>query len=390
MLFSLILSQYLRTDDCSTHQPVSISTRSVPTTLSADADGPTRACRRRSKVGASSRRGSKTDAMASRRKSKSDSSSSRTDSPPRLGDQPSRFRLSGYDLTVTAISKPAIPSFFGRNHGNHVTRLNVSHGALSDFSGLAQFVALRTLIADHNAATSLQSFPILPALELLSLASNRVADLKVSLSQAHDRFPSLTQLVLKGNPLTPLSTEARAHREYCRQIARRLTKLKLLDGIVLNRADLLDADSSFEDEDDEGDEARGPMEDRSVASTTRHSPAPSDVVAPSPGPSSSTTMLPETGRVGCNSTPLPRDRRDSSRRWGLLWGRRSSSIAVDAAARAAIASPCDVEVCAAAEHATRKLSKGIISQSEYEQIAEVLRRASEVIDPDSIAEMALP
>ena len=73
-----------------------------------------------------------------------DSNDDSSTGPRTLTKKKSSFRLCGHELTVTLIRETAIPPAIGRVHGRHVTRLDVSGGTLSDFSGLAQFTSLRT------------------------------------------------------------------------------------------------------------------------------------------------------------------------------------------------------------------------------------------------------
>lgn len=85
----------------------------------------------------------------------------------RFGQQPTTkngtkhavFRLRGHDLTVTELNVPSIPHSIAKIHGRHITRLDVSGGALCDFGVLVQFKVLQSLVLAlpitlHRHATS--------------------------------------------------------------------------------------------------------------------------------------------------------------------------------------------------------------------------------------------
>ena len=94
---------------------------------------------------------------------------------------------------VRAVSV-AIPPWLGEQYGNKAVGVHFGEGGLRNLAGLEPFTKMKTLQLNGNELTSLDSLPILPCVENLSVRQNFLGKLEDNLGALGEKLPSLKSL----------------------------------------------------------------------------------------------------------------------------------------------------------------------------------------------------
>lgn len=141
-----------------------------------------------------------------------------------------------------------IPQHLIEQFGQLATRIDLSDNCLTSLSGLEKFSNLKEVVLDKNSLTdeAVNSLPILPAVETLSLNKNKIRDLDNLLRVIESCIPNLTYLSLLGNEACPdqlssSDTDEDDYRRYRLYILCHLPKLKFLDFSPFRESDRKEA-----------------------------------------------------------------------------------------------------------------------------------------------------
>ena len=101
--------------------------------------------------------------------------------------------------------------------------------------GLEVFTKLQTLILSKNKIESLKTFPSIPTLQTLNLDNNSMDDVYETIKYIKEKFPSLTNLSVIGNPFNP-KIGTTQYTLFRNRISDNLSQISMLDGSPIERA----------------------------------------------------------------------------------------------------------------------------------------------------------
>mmetsp|Transcript_34541 Transcript_34541/g.60638 ORF Transcript_34541/g.60638 Transcript_34541/m.60638 type:complete len:195 (-) Transcript_34541:2046-2630(-) len=147
--------------------------------------------------------------------------------------RPGQLDLCNRDLSV-------LPLEALRDHHRSAEHINASHNQLSNAAFLKGFTQLKTVNLDYNHFTNFSSFPVIEALDTLSLNCNRLEGIDRIIAELAVRFPSLKHLSMLNNPccptLNPHATEIDINY-YRYALIYALPWLTTLDGSEISKSD---------------------------------------------------------------------------------------------------------------------------------------------------------
>jgi hypothetical protein len=102
--------------------------------------------------------------------------------------------------------------------------------------GLERFSKLRSLIIDRNLLTSLETFPQLATLKILSVEGNKLDEFYDTIKYIKQKFPNIQSLNLLSNPLNPKG-KSEEYAAFRSRIRSSLDFVGVLDGVDLDRGE---------------------------------------------------------------------------------------------------------------------------------------------------------
>ncbi|KAL6080200.1 leucine-rich melanocyte differentiation-associated protein-like [Balamuthia mandrillaris] len=148
------------------------------------------------------------------------------------GAEGATYSPENQQLSVVGKGLASVPAGLAERYGSTVRRLDLSHNALTDLSGLKGFSRLDSLVLDCNQLSEDPSFPSLPSLRTLCANDNNIEELEVFLEKVEKALPSLTYLSLLKNPCCPNYFTGKDQEDYQRYryfVIYKLQGLKFLD-----------------------------------------------------------------------------------------------------------------------------------------------------------------
>ncbi|XP_033123097.1 leucine-rich melanocyte differentiation-associated protein-like [Anneissia japonica] len=142
--------------------------------------------------------------------------------------------IQGTQLSLIGAELVSLPAGLCEEHGNVITRLDLSFNCLRTLVGLESFSNLQELVLDNNEIDDQVRIPRLPQLHTLMINKNKITDLEVLLEQLKKQLPCLTYISLLGNIACPneLSASDKDEEDYKRYrclVLYHLPNLKFLD-----------------------------------------------------------------------------------------------------------------------------------------------------------------
>ena len=98
------------------------------------------------------------------------------------------------------------------------------------------FPNVKTLILDRNAVVTLESFPVMASVKILSLEKNKLEEVYETIKYLKQKFPSVQSLNLLANPLNP-KTKSEEYAIFRNRIRDNIESVSVLDGAPIERMD---------------------------------------------------------------------------------------------------------------------------------------------------------
>ncbi|XP_066923514.1 leucine-rich melanocyte differentiation-associated protein-like [Clytia hemisphaerica] len=139
-----------------------------------------------------------------------------------------------FSLSLSYQGLNEIPEDVIKKHSKQTTSLDLSYNIFKCLISLRQFDQLHTVILDHNALDEHFCFPgKFPAIKLLSVNGNKIANLSVFVNRMSQDLPNLTFLSMMKNDAAPSyfngGTKSQ-NEDYRSYVISHFPKLRNLDG----------------------------------------------------------------------------------------------------------------------------------------------------------------